>query len=146
MSILGTRKLKICSDKLSLNNMDSYSKSQSIIQFIPVNCQPFGMILFNNATDKLCTIKSTSIDEVDIKNHYIDFNGINWCITLAITVFKKMNQQENTSTFHSITVRQSNIQLTCCSYRRNCDKTRFRCSLLNCDYTLQVLQQVATND
>ena len=111
MSILGTRKLKICSDKLSLNNMDSYSKSQSIIQFVPVNCQPFGMILFNNPTDKQCTIKSTTIDEVDIKilddtNHYIDFNGINWCITLAITVFKKYNQQENTSTFHSITQKQ----------------------------------------
>ena len=43
-------------------------------------------------------------------------------------------------------VRQSNIQLTCYSYRRNCDKSRLRCSLLNCDYTLQVLQQVATND
>ena len=44
------------------------------------------------------------------------------------------------------TVRQSNIQLTCYSYRRNCDKPRLRCSLLNCTYTLQVLQQVATND
>ena len=113
MSILGTRKLKICSDKLSLNNMDSFSKSQSIIQFIPVNCQPFGMVLFNNPTDKQCTIKSTTIDEVDIKilddtNHFIDFNGVNWCITLAITVFKKMNQQENTSTFHSITNRNIN--------------------------------------
>ena len=43
-------------------------------------------------------------------------------------------------------VGQSNIQLTCFSYRRNCDKTRLRCSLLNCDYTLQMLQQVATND
>ena len=43
-------------------------------------------------------------------------------------------------------VRQSNIQLTCFSYCRNCVKTRLRCSLLNYDYTLQVLQQVATND
>ena len=43
-------------------------------------------------------------------------------------------------------MRQSNIQLTCYSYRRNCDKPRLRCSLLNCNYTLQVLQQVATND
>ena len=40
-------------------------------------------------------------------------------------------------------VRQSNIQLTCYSYRRNCDKPRLRCSLLNCNYTLQVLP---TND
>ena len=37
-------------------------------------------------------------------------------------------------------VRQSNIQLTWYSYRRNCVKARLRCSLLNCDYTLQVLQ------
>ena len=43
-------------------------------------------------------------------------------------------------------VRQSNIQLTCRDYRRNSVKTRLRCSLLNCTYTLQVLQQVATND
>ena len=43
-------------------------------------------------------------------------------------------------------VRQSNIQFTCYGYHRNCDKPRLRCSLLNCDYTLQVLQQVATND
>ena len=45
-----------------------------------------------------------------------------------------------------VSVRQSNIQLTCYSYRRNCEKTRLRCSLLNCNHTLQVLQQVATND
>ena len=43
-------------------------------------------------------------------------------------------------------VRQSNIQLTGFSYRRNSVKTRLRCSLLNCDYSLQMLQQVATND
>ena len=43
-------------------------------------------------------------------------------------------------------VRQSNIQLTCFSYSRSSVKTRLRCSLSNCDYTLQVLQQVATND
>ena len=29
------------------------------------------------------------------------------------------------------TVRQSNIQLTCCSHRRNSVKIRLRCSLLN---------------
>ena len=39
--------------------------------------------------------------------------------------------------------RQSNIQLTCLSYRRNSVKKRLRCSR---DYTLQVLQQAATND
>ena len=49
-------------------------------------------------------------------------------------------------TVRKVTVRQSNIQLTCYSYCRNYAKTRLRCSLLNCDYTLQVLQQITTND
>ena len=47
------------------------------------------------------------------------------------------NSKERTDT-----VRQSNIQLACYSYRRNCVKTRLRCSQLNCNYTLQELQQV----
>ena len=43
-------------------------------------------------------------------------------------------------------VRQSNIELTSYMPEGNSVKTRLRCSLLNCNYTLQVLQQVATND
>ena len=43
-------------------------------------------------------------------------------------------------------VRQSYIQLTCFSYRRSSLEKRLRCSLSNCDDTLQVLQQVASND
>ena len=35
-------------------------------------------------------------------------------------------------------VRQSNIQLTCYSYHRNCVKTRLKCSQLNCNYTVSV--------
>ena len=38
--------------------------------------------------------------------------------------------------FRDNIVRQSNIQLTGYSYRRNSVKTRLRCSLLNCAYTL----------
>ena len=114
MSILGTRKLKICSDKLSLSNMDSFSKSQSVISFIPVNCQPFGMILYSNPNDKQCTIKSTTIDEVDIKilddfNRPINFNGVHWSISLAITVSKKMSiSGETNSTLHSISQKHIN--------------------------------------
>ena len=37
-------------------------------------------------------------------------------------------------------VRQSNIQLTSFSYCRSSVKTRLRYSILNCNYTLQVLQ------
>ena len=39
-------------------------------------------------------------------------------------------------------VGQPNIQFTFYSCRRNSVKTRMSCSLLNCDHTVQVLQQV----
>ena len=57
-----------------------------------------------------------------------------------------MSPKNSQSSYFSVSVRQSNIQLTCYIPGGNSVKTRLRCSLLNCDYTLQVLQQVATND
>ena len=72
------------------------------------------MILYSNPNDKQCTIKSTTIDEVDIKilddyNRLINFNGVHWSICLAITVFKKMSiSGETTSTLHSISQKHIN--------------------------------------
>ena len=42
------------------------------------------------------------------------------------------------------TVGQSTMHLTCCGTTRNFRKIRLQSSLLNCDYTLQVLQRVST--
>ena len=44
----------------------------------------------------------------------------------------------------SLSVRQSTMQLTCCGTTRNFRKIRLQSSLLNCDYTLQVLQHIST--
>ena len=66
-------------------------------------------------------------------------------IIQLIQKHREEDQLERSRTRADI-VRQSNIQLTCSDYRRNCVKSRLRSSLLNCTYTLQVLQQVATND
>ena len=43
-----------------------------------------------------------------------------------------------------VTVGQSTMQLTCCGTTRNFRKIRLQSSLLNCDYTLQVLQHAST--
>ena len=48
------------------------------------------------------------------------------------------------SPFISNIVGQSTMQLTCCGNTRNFRKIRLQSSLLNCDYTLQVLQHVST--
>ena len=48
------------------------------------------------------------------------------------------------TTWTVINVGQSTMQLTCCGTTRNFRKIRLQSSLLNCDYTLQVLQHVST--
>ena len=77
--------------------------------------------------------KTSTIAEDDYYKYYAD----------SIVAFTCMLSIVNKDMHH---VRQSNIQLTCYIPGGNSVQTRLRCSLLNCIYTLQVLQQVATND
>ena len=57
MSLIGTRKLKICSEQITVNNLDSVLlNGANILQFIPVNSPPFGVILFQNSNGSLLFI------------------------------------------------------------------------------------------
>ena len=51
---------------------------------------------------------------------------------------------DSISALLSEVVGQSTMQLTCCGTTRNFRKIRLQSSLLNCDYTLQVLQHIST--
>jgi hypothetical protein len=104
LSLLGTRKLKVCSNQLSCGNADSFTRNvRNIIQFIPVNCLPNEMIIYNNFSNKSFEMSnSKNIDFLDIQilddnNKFINFNGIPWSITLCITSLKKIHIHSNTS-------------------------------------------------
>lgn len=90
-NLLGIKKLKFASVALSTNSVGSYNgASTSLIGTVPVNSVPFGVILFDNASGRKSFLRNNIIDEIDIQiydenNRFINFNNVDWAITLAIT-------------------------------------------------------------
>lgn len=96
LNLLGIKTLQIRSANLIMNNISSVQGgSTTLLQSIPVSCVPFGMIDY---TDKgnMITIHNDYLDDIDLEiidgesSNYINFNGQDWCITLAFHITRKI--------------------------------------------------------
>ena len=102
-SIIGTKKLKIISEQINLRNYDSYKSSTiNALGFIPVNACAFGMILYENRSGKYSSLQMMALDNFEISlldddNNPIDFNGIDWSMTLQLTIYKNEEDRKSTS-------------------------------------------------
>ena len=92
LNLLGVKKLLIKSTKLSVHSVSTIDyASSNILVTIPSDVSPFSMISYNSQSDtnkNLLNIRS--INEIDINiydenNNYIDFNNLDWTITLVIS-------------------------------------------------------------
>ena len=92
LNLLGVKKLLIKSTRLSIHSVSSIDYSQSnILVSIPADVSPFSMIsdIAQSDTHKnLLNVRS--INEIDINiydenNNYIDFNNLDWTITLILS-------------------------------------------------------------
>jgi hypothetical protein len=98
---LGTKNLYIKSNVL-LSNYNSATKDYVTLTSIPVNVEPYSIILYNNYSTSSHLIKNTILDEIEIKiyddnNSLVDFNNIEWSITIEICSFVEV-------TFSNITL------------------------------------------
>lgn len=96
LNLLGIKVLQVRSANLIMNNISSVQGgATTLLQSIPVSCVPFGMIDY---TDKgnMITIHNDYLDDLDIEivdgesDNYINFNGQDWCITLAFHITRKI--------------------------------------------------------
>ena len=101
LNLLGIEKLSIKSEKLAVQSVSSidYSFSNTLIT-IPVDVSPFSMISYNSQSDvnkNLLNVRS--INEIDIMiydedNNLVNFNNLDWNISLVITTEIKPDHQE----------------------------------------------------
>jgi hypothetical protein len=100
-SLLTIKKLKFCSNALATNSVGSYTGgSSSLVGSVPVNGVPFGIIQYNNNSGRNSLLKNKSIDIIDLQvldenNRFVNFNNIEWAITLAITTTRKVIEKDN---------------------------------------------------
>ena len=107
LNLLGTLKLRIASDTLQTNNLDSsVGGNFNILATIPIESSNFGIILFDNFANTQSLLDNKFLDSFDIKiidddNNLINFNNVSWSLSLLIHKVKKRTNNTNTD-FKSI--------------------------------------------
>lgn len=91
LNLLGVKKLNIRSQKLQISSFNSQTNNLGItLSTIPVDVPAFSMISYTNSTDlnktnlQIKTIDQIDISIVDENNELINFNNLDWNITLVL--------------------------------------------------------------
>lgn len=91
MNVLGTKNLFIKSNVM-LSNYNTLTKDYVTLACIPVNVEPYGIILYNNYSNSSHIIKNKVLDNLEIQiyddnNNLVDFNNVEWNIAIEITSY-----------------------------------------------------------
>jgi len=96
-NLLGVKKLSIQSQKLQINSFSSVSTNLGItLATIPVDQPAFSMISYTNQTDlNKAALQTSYIDQIDLSivdedGNFINFNNIDWSITLVLENIRRL--------------------------------------------------------
>ena len=100
-NFLGINRLKLKSNIIQTNNLDTYSKGKSnLLASIPVNNAQNGLIVYVNQVGFKSLFPNQNLDYIDISitdenDNIVDFNGIDIYITLQIDTVRTSLPQDN---------------------------------------------------
>lgn len=95
-NLLGQKKLKIYSNNLAIDSVDSVGNAtNNLIETISVNQPGFGMIIYNNIDNTYGHLRTNYLSTVDISikdelGNYVNFNGVDWTMTIVLIVYKEL--------------------------------------------------------
>ena len=101
LNLLGIQQIKVTSNALACYNSSSSGLGETnLLGVIQNTAPPFGMILYNNL-NSFGILKNTRVSQLDIQltdetNQFIDFNNIDFTLTIQMTIFRKVNTEKNT--------------------------------------------------
>lgn len=102
LSLLGTKKLTIKSQALDIASFDAQTGNiMNIIATIPVTETFYGLLTYVPATETKFLLTTNYLNEIDIRitdedNNDINFNNVNWSMTLCLSIERFISvSQEN---------------------------------------------------
>jgi hypothetical protein len=101
-NLLGQKKLKIYSNNLAIDSLDSVGNTtNNLIETLSVNQPGFGMIIYNNLDSTYGHLKTSYLSTIDIQikdelGNFINFNNTNWTMTIVLIVFKELKVKQTT--------------------------------------------------
>ena len=96
LNLLGIKKIKIYSNALGINSLDSKSSiTNTLIDTLGVNTPAYGLLTYDNQQAIYSKLKQKTINQIDIQikdenNSYINFNNTDWSITLALIIYRRL--------------------------------------------------------
>lgn len=110
-SLIGIKKLKVSSIALQTNAVSS-GGGGDLLGIIPVDKPPYSLITYQNTGSRKALLKNRVIDSIDIKitdenNGYVNFNNVEWSLTLAITTTRKYKENIFTDLFRGLITSQT---------------------------------------
>ena len=95
LNLLGPIKLKIFCDAFSVSSYDSTNYStNNLIDTMNINTASYNLLCFDNIRGEYGLLKKKDISVIDIQikdenDNYINFNNIDWSITLALIIYRR---------------------------------------------------------
>jgi hypothetical protein len=104
LNLLGIQQLRINSSALACSNSNSTQMGESnLIGVVQSTAPPFGMILYANQTS-YSVLRGKNISLIDIQildenGFYVDFNNVDWTISLQLTIFRRIPLPSNSKDY-----------------------------------------------
>ena len=95
---LSPRQCICVTSNLTTNNINNQvGNNRSILCSIPINCQPFSLIVYENKADAKFDLYTNNINYINIRltdqnNNIINLNGQNFSITLQLDIIKFIDE------------------------------------------------------
>lgn len=115
LSLLGIKRISILSNHLATHAYSSIQNStQNILGTIEIDAPSFGLVLYKNLSNKSSILKVKTVDRIDIiiqdeDGNLVDFNNIDWSLTLILSI-EKVLVINTPQTFQQITQQQPQQQ------------------------------------
>lgn len=100
-NLLGQKKLKIYSSNISVDSFDSVDNAtNNLLCTISVNQPGFNLIVYTNIDGLYAHMRNRYLSTVDIQikdelGNFINFNGINWTMTLNLILYRRIDAMVN---------------------------------------------------
>ena len=95
--LLGVKKLKIYSSNISVDSFDSVGNAtNNLLCTISVNQPGFNLIVYSNIDGLYGHLRNKYLSTIDIQikdelGNFINFNNINWTLTLYLIVYRRID-------------------------------------------------------
>lgn len=102
LNLLGIKKIKIYSENLGIRSLDSKNlEITSLIDTISVFEPSYNLLTHMNSDGTYSRINKKFINQIDIQlkdenSQYINFNNIDWTITLCLIIYRKIGIDSKT--------------------------------------------------